>query len=133
MKSTLQIVVLPGAYVVAQLKSIEHLSLPSSVDHAMYSLTLTHDECSFVGPEVLLRQAMTVSGNWRCLRVDGDLAFDQVGVVSTISAAIAAGGISLLAISSHDRDHFLVQESNLQTALGLLAHAGCDIHRHSAS
>jgi uncharacterized protein len=132
MRTALQIVVLPDAYVVAQLDSLAHLALPSSVDRAMYSLTVTHDECSFIGPEVLLKEAKTVSRNWRCLRVDGDLAFDQVGVVSTISAAVAACGISLFAISSHDRDHFLVQESNLQTALSLLVQAGCAINRQSA-
>lgn len=67
---------------------------------------------------------INASGDWRCFRVDGDLAFDQVGVVATVSAVIAKADISLFLVSTHDRDYVLVRHNNLDQAVTVYRQQG---------
>ncbi|WP_338846006.1 ACT domain-containing protein [Massilia sp. W12] len=125
----LNLLVLAGEYVVAHLTSLAQLHPAPLSGQAMYSLTVTPDELSFIGPAGMMPPGLQAeSRGWRCLRIDGELAFDQVGVVATVSSAIAAQGISVFAISSHDRDHFLVQAADLPQAILQLRMAGCNVN-----
>lgn len=101
----------------------------------MASVTLTADELSIVcreenvpattaeAPE-LRREA-----GWRCLRVEGPLAFSQTGVLASLVAPLAEVGISVFAVSTFDTDYLLLADRDLATAVTVLYSAGHEVKR----
>lgn len=64
---------------------------------------------------------------WRGLRVAGRLAFSAVGILSRLSNALAAAGVSLFAVSTYDTDYLFVKREAYKTALDALRDAGFGI------
>ena len=64
---------------------------------------------------------------WRALRVEGTLAFSLVGVLSGITAVLAAAGVSVFCVSTFDTDYVLVKETMLKTAVSALQSAGYSV------
>ncbi|WP_083602600.1 ACT domain-containing protein [Vibrio spartinae] len=100
---------------VYRLPDLSGLSFPE--DCGFFNLSVTGDEISLMcdvqrlSPEYqrwLDRKATSVSKDWFCLRVNGDLPFDIVGVIATLTGHIASIGISQFAVCTHDRDYVLV-------------------------
>lgn len=61
---------------------------------------------------------------WRALRVRGPLPFDVVGVVSTLSAPLAASGIPIFVVSVFETDYILVKVDSFARAISALRTAG---------
>ena len=64
---------------------------------------------------------------WRALRVRGPLAFEVVGVVASVSTALAAAGVPLFVISTFDTDYVLVKAQSLERAISALRLAGHEV------
>jgi hypothetical protein len=84
----------------------------------------TEDEFSVMCPQQHIPAAVGASRDWRCLRADGDLAFDEVGVVARLSKPLADAGLSLFLVSTHDRDYVFVHGDHLDTALTIYRDGG---------
>lgn len=84
----------------------------------------TEDEYSIMCPQEIIPDGIDYSADWRCLRADGDLAFDEVGVVAKLSQPLAEAGLSLFLVSTHDRDYVFVHIDDLVTALGIYREKG---------
>lgn len=100
-------------------------SIPSwatQSDH--FFISKTSDELSIICPQADVPSDIEASTGWRCFRVDGDLEFEQVGVVATLSKPIADAGISLFLVSTHDRDYVLVHADTLQDTIQTYEAAG---------
>lgn len=80
-------------------------------------LSRTSDELSVLCPTTTIPSNVQSDGGWRCFRVDGDLEFEQIGVVSTVSTPLANAGISLFLVSTHDRDYVFLRQENLTKAI----------------
>jgi len=65
-----------------------------------------------------------VERGFRAFAVVGTLDFAQTGVVASLSAPLAAAGISIFGISTYDTDHILVREDKLAQAKAALSAAG---------
>lgn len=78
-------------------------------------------------PSLSVPADVNANEEWRCFRVDGDLEFDQVGVVSTVSEVIAKADISLFLVSTHDRDYVLVHENKLDQAVAVYRQQGFSV------
>ena len=65
--------------------------------------------------------------NWRIITFDMLLPLDLVGFIAKISNAIAEEGVNILYISSYTRDHLLIQEKHLPTAVAKLEKLGCRV------
>lgn len=65
-----------------------------------------------------------VERGWRALAVVGTLDFALTGIVASLSAPLAAAGISIFGISTYDTDHILVRADRLEDAKAVLASAG---------
>lgn len=102
--------------------------MPAWVFHAeasVWSLTRTSRELSVVVPEEDLPPSVeTFVGGWRALEVAGPIPFDETGVLAGLTAPLAAAGIPVFAISTHDTDLVLVRETTLAAAIAALAAAG---------
>src|SRR5262249_57285589 len=88
--------------------------IPAWVLHAeaaFWSITRTPTEMSVVCPEDDLPPSVErdVERGWRALEVVGPLPFDLVGVVSGLTSPLAAAGIPVFVLSTHDTDYLLVK------------------------
>ena len=66
-----------------------------------------------------LRDAKVESG-YRLITLDIELPWDTVGYLARVTAILAAAGISVGALSSFSRDHLLIKQDDLPTALRVL-------------
>jgi uncharacterized protein len=96
------------------------------------SVTTTQDETSIVCLQELVPQGTTVERDWRCIKVEGPLAFTQIGLLAALLAPLAEAQISIFAISTYDTDYLLLKEQNLESAIDALTQAGHAIHRKRA-
>jgi hypothetical protein len=94
--------------------------LPAWVFHAgatTWSVTRTPRELSVVCPEDDLP---AVERGWRA-EIEGPIPFDETGVLAGLTAPLAAAGIPVFAISTHDTDLLLVREAHAVRAAEILA------------
>ena len=93
----------------------------------IFFLARTEDEYSIMCPQDMIPEGVIYAADYRCLPVDGDLAFDEIGVVARVSKPLADAGLSLFLVSTHDRDYVLVRQADLETALATYRTAGFTI------
>lgn len=91
---------------------------------ALLSLTITRDEISIVCSEDSAPKVEQSATGWRALRVAGDLDFSLVGIMASLSGALAEAGVSIFAISTYTTDYLLVREASLEQAVAALRAAG---------
>jgi hypothetical protein len=61
-----------------------------------------------------------VERRYRAISFDMDLPDGLVGFMAAISGALAGAGVPLLAVCGYAKDHLLVREEYLETALGAI-------------
>ncbi|MDD3489449.1 MAG: ACT domain-containing protein [Paludibacter sp.] len=64
---------------------------------------------------------------WKMFRIEGELDFSLIGVLSKISAILAEREIGIFAISTYNTDYILTKSENYQKALSCLKNAGYQI------
>ena len=94
---------------------------------AFSSITRTDDELSIVCEEARLPSGLTAERGWRCLRVSGPLAFSEIGILSSLTGALAEAHVSVFAISTYDTDYLLVREADTDRAVNALRSAGHEV------
>ncbi len=100
--------------------------LPAWVFHAeaqFWSLTRTPDELSLVCAEDDLPPSVdsAVERGWRAFQLVGPIPFSVTGVISTLTAPLAAAGISVFVVSTYDTDYVLVPAREYPRAREVLA------------
>ncbi|HNC25041.1 MAG TPA: ACT domain-containing protein [Opitutaceae bacterium] len=113
---------LPGNYGVCRLPAGS--SLPVWATGEFVSITVTGDEVSVMCPESSIPPGFTTDLGWRVLKVMGPFPFSTVGIMASLTAPLAAAGISLLAVATYDTDYVLVKADKLDAALAALTQAG---------
>jgi len=73
--------------------------------------------------------ALSREDNWRCFRIEGELDFSLIGILSKISAVLAENKIGIFAVSTYNTDYILTKQENFERALAALSAAGYDIER----
>ena len=96
-------------------------------DVPLYFVARTVDEFSVMCPQAVIPVGLEYSRDWRCLRVDGDLAFDEIGVAARLARPLAEAGLSIFVVSTHDRDYVFVAEKDLPKAIAVYQGAGFTI------
>ena len=100
--------------------------LPPIPADAFFSLTRTGEELSLVvAAEHLPAGATAVEAGWVAMAVVGPLEFSLVGILSRLSGALAAAGVSIFALSTYDTDLILVRATDQSRAVAALQGAGC--------
>lgn len=123
MNSQLSIKQLPELFGVCKLSPDQ--DFPSWLPrHDIVFLARTTDELSIMCPQKYIPSEQVASRGWHCLRIDGDLAFDEVGVVARITTPLAEIGLSIFVVSTHDRDYVFVGDNDLELALETYEQAG---------
>ena len=126
--SDLSLLVLPEFYEVVRLAPTAPIpaDLFACADpNAVVSITRTADELSIIRPRGARRiDGETREEGWRALKVKGPLPFHLVGVLSHLSATLAAAGVSIFVNSTYDTDYVMVKDDTLQAAVDALKAGG---------
>lgn len=64
---------------------------------------------------------------WKAFRIQGQLDFSLIGILSKISGILADNGIGIFAISTFNTDYILTKSENYERALQVLRDAGYEI------
>lgn len=64
---------------------------------------------------------------WRAFRIVGQLNFSLVGVLASMTSALAAEGIPVFAVSTFDTDYILVRSRDLSDASDVLRGSGFEV------
>ncbi len=88
------------------------------------SITFTETEISVVCEEAVAPAGAKFERGWRCLRVDGPLEFEMVGVLASLTHALADAGVSVFALSTYETDYLLVRGTVLDQAIEALEGGG---------
>lgn len=113
---------LPGEFSVWRLAADD--PLPSLERGSFLSMTRTNDELSIVSPSTDVPSGSQVEDGWRCLRVEGPLAFEMTGVLAELSAPLARAEIPIFVVSTYDTDYLLVKVTDLERASSTLRNEG---------
>jgi len=115
--------VLPGRFSVLRLAPDAPVP-PWATAGDFFSITKTDDELSIVCRQGLAPADVTCSANWSCLKLVGPFAFDETGVVASVTTAIAHAGIGVFVVSTFDGDHLLVKATDFHAAVSALKEDG---------
>ncbi len=91
------------------------------------SITRTADELSIVCEASQAPRGSTCSTGWRCLKLVGPFALDEVAVLAPLAACLAEQTISVFAIATYDTDYLLVAEAQLAEAVAALRDQGHEV------
>ncbi len=112
---------LPHALSICKLASLRDFD----PDAGFYFIGKTDEELSLVcRTEDAPAGALNRDDGWRGFRIRGVLDFSLVGVLSKLSAVLAANGIGIFAVSTYNTDYILVKARDLDRALAALASSG---------
>jgi hypothetical protein len=125
----LRLSVLPGTFAVCRLDPLAAIPAPL-LRAAWVSITRTADELSIVCAEELAPAGARCERGFRCLVVEGPLPFSAVGILASVAAPLAAAGIPILAVATHDTDYLLVRAERLEAAREALVGAGHEVGGH---
>jgi NAD+ diphosphatase len=111
---------LPGLFAVARLPA--HDDVPAWVPAGGFvAITRTDDELSIVCAQDAVPGDVRAVRGYAALEVAGPLDPGLVGVLARLTAALAAAGIPVFAVSTHDTDYLLVPGPDLARARAALA------------
>jgi uncharacterized protein len=106
-------------------------AVPSWADRALQplvSVTRTADELSIVLPQAEVPAEVRAESGWRALSVRGPLPFHLTGILASLAVPLAAAGVPIFALSTHDTDWLLVGHDRVDGACAALEQAGHRIH-----
>jgi hypothetical protein len=84
-----------------------------------FEVTLLLDESDWRSMSHAARDAK-VEGGFRLVTLDVELGWDVVGFLARVTAILAGAGVAVGALSSFSRDHLLIKQEDLGTALRAL-------------
>ncbi|RLB44111.1 MAG: ACT domain-containing protein [Deltaproteobacteria bacterium] len=92
--------------------------------YPLYFVARTSDELSVLCPVSVIPDSVLADRQWRCLKVDGPIDFDEVGILASLAKPLAEVGIAVLAVSTYDTDYLFVKRHELSKAIEVLNKAG---------
>ena len=61
---------------------------------------------------------------WKGFRIEGELDFSLIGILSKFSALLADNNIGIFAVSTYNTDYILLRKENFEKAVSVLTQAG---------
>ncbi len=115
---------LPYDLTVCKLRSLSDLPQGSG----FFFLGKTDEEISLVCETRLTpNDTIAKESGWKAFRIQGELDFSLIGILSKISAILAEEKIGIFAISTYNTDTILLKSENFEKGLKALAEKGYEI------
>lgn len=91
------------------------------IDNKYSFLSITDDEISLVCKNEFIPSNYTdIEKDYRCFKIEGNLDFSLVGIISRISKLLADSNIPIFVISTFNTDYFLVKDEYYERVKTLL-------------
>ncbi len=120
------LVLVPGAFAVCQLPAAA--TVPTWATTGDFgSVARTADGLSVVCRKGEVPAGVACARDLRCLRVTGTGSLMDVGVLASLTAALAGVGISVIVVSTFDIDYLLVKATDLGAAVNTLRRTGTPV------
>ncbi len=120
----MRLVLLPCTYAIVRLPGGS--AVPDwAMRGAFWSVSARPGELSVVVAEDHVPEGVAAERGFRALDVDAVMELTIVGVLASLTAPIAAAGIALFAVSTHDTDVLLVRD--VDGAIAALRGAGHEV------
>ena len=88
----------------------------------------TDEEKSLVCPTDLVPgHTIEREDGWKAFRIEGELDFSLIGILSRISTLLAENGIGIFAISTFNTDYVLTKTKDFERAIKALEAVGYEI------
>ena len=84
----------------------------------------TDEELCIVCPDYMAPNNVQQELGWRCLKVDGEMKLQEVGILASMTQPLAEANIPLFAISTFNTDYVFVMEEHLVNAVQALQKVG---------
>lgn len=96
-----------------------------NMESEMFFIAKTDEELSLVCPTAQVPEhTLAREDGWKAFRIQGELDFSLIGILSKISTILAENQIGLFAVSTYNTDYILVKAEHYDRALELLSKAG---------
>jgi hypothetical protein len=119
---------LPETFAVVRMRSSD--SIPDwAAGGSFVSITRTSDEVSIVCREISVPAGSHADRGWQCLKLEGPIPLNAVGVAAEFTSVLAKAGVSVFPIATYDTDYVLVKGDRLETAADALRSAGHSVRR----
>ena len=100
--------------------------LPSAaLASRFYSICRTDAEMSIICDSAISLNSDRYEAGWGVIQVAGPLDFSLTGILSALTAPLAAAAIPIFAVSTFDTDYILVKKETLKRTRAVLEEAGC--------
>jgi len=127
MSLQLKINLMSGLYGIAQLNPNQ--AIPSwPMKGAFFSVTKTNEELSIVCAQENIPSEVTCERAWRVFRLIGPFAFNEVGILMTVTQVLAESDIGVFALSTFNTDYIMVKQSDVEKAINALRKAHHTVH-----
>lgn len=88
-------------------------------------ISKTDEEISLVcTTENIPKECVSVEHNWKGFRIEGELDFSLIGIISKISAILAKNKIGIFVISTYNTDYILVKKDSMRETISVLEEQG---------
>ncbi len=109
----------PETFAVCQLS--KKASLPDwALSGRFFSISKTEDELSVVCETSLVPEGTKGDLDWRAFKLHGPFAFNEIGIVASLTVPLAKAKIGVFVISTYNTDYLLVKEENVKKTLRVL-------------
>ena len=99
-----------------------------SLEKEFYFIGRTDEEISLVcRSEDTPKNTAAREDGWKGFRIEGELDFSLIGILSKLSGILAERQIGIFAVSTYNTDYILVKKENFSKALSALSQAGYEI------
>ena len=123
--------IVPGRYAICKLRYITRSDMSLLLEEPFYNVSKSPEETTVVCREVVANEMSWTTeareDGFSAIRVAGQIAFDETGVLAGLSAVLADAQISIFALSTFDTDYILLKTEALDAAKKALETAGYTI------
>lgn len=84
----------------------------------------TDEELCIVCPDYMAPNNVQQELGWRCLKVEGEMKLQEVGVLASVIQPLADANVPVFALSTFNTDYVFVMEEHLVNAVQALQKAG---------
>jgi hypothetical protein len=116
---------LPGEFAVCRMDASDAVpSWATRRDAPFTCIMRTREELSLVCPVEDVPKMVIAERGFRAFKLKGPVPFTTTGVISGLTAPLAAAGLSVFVLSTYDTDYLLVKGATLPQATKTLQAAG---------
>jgi hypothetical protein len=117
----MQIKILDTVFAICRIHDLSKVNFKDE----FYFLGKTDEELSLVCIiDSIPENVIACDKGWRAFRIQGELDFSLVGILSRIAALLAANKISIFVVSTYNTDYVLIKTAHFEDAVKILKHNG---------